>query len=199
MTGGSQSIAAHTAIIFFFISGLSMRGKSHNDISRTDIGIVDNICTFHAACHCTVYDNSADEITYIGCFTSGGIYAYSHFTKFGQQFVCSVNDGGNYFSGDKQLVTSDSRGYKNIVNGTHTKQVVYVHDQCILCNTLPNGEISRFFPIHIGQARFGSCTISMHDITIFGVPTQNIRDYFTECLWKNSFVDVLDGIVHIFF
>ena len=176
-----------------------MRGKSHNDISRTDIGIVDNICTFHAACHCTVYDNSADEITYIGCFTSGGIYAYSHFTKFGQQFVCSVNDGGNYFSGDKQLVTSDSRGYKNIVNGTHTKQVVYVHDQCILCNTLPNGEISRFFPIHIGQARFGSCTISMHDITIFGVPTQNIRDYFTECLWKNSFVDVLDGIVHIFF
>ena len=32
-----------------------------------------------------------------------------------------------------------------------------------------------------------------------GTSDFDIRDYFTECLWKNSFVDVLDGIVHIFF
>ena len=40
---------------------------------------------------------------------------------------------------------------KNIVYGTYTKQVVDIHNQCILCNTFPNGQITRFFPVHISK------------------------------------------------
>lgn len=60
-----------------------MRGKFYNDIFWMDIGIVDNICMFYVVCYCIVYDNSVDEIIYIGCFIFGGIYVYFYFMKFG--------------------------------------------------------------------------------------------------------------------
>ena len=39
----------------------------------------------------------------------------------------------------------------------------------------------------------------MHNITIFGVTTQNVRDYFTKGLWEYTLINGLDRIVHIFF
>ncbi len=38
-----QSVTAHTAIVFFLISSLSVRCQTYNHIARTDIGIVYNI------------------------------------------------------------------------------------------------------------------------------------------------------------
>ena len=100
--------------------------------------VINHVCTFHAASHGAVDDDRANQIAHIGRFASGGIAAYTHFAQFCQQFVRSVNNGGDYFAGDKQFVTSDSGRNKYIVYRTHTQQVVDVHDQCILGNTFPH-------------------------------------------------------------
>ena len=39
----------------------------------------------------------------------------------------------------------------------------------------------------------------MHDVEVLRVSAQNVWDYLAEGLWKDSFVDVLDGVVHVFF
>ena len=37
----------------------------------------------------------------------------------------------------------------------------------------------------------------MHDVAVFRVATENVRDDFAECLRENAFVDVLDCVVDI--
>ena len=108
MAGTGEPVAAHTAVILFLISGLSARGQTYNHISRTDIGIVNDIRTFHAASYRRVYDNGAYQIADVGSLTAGSIYAHTHFAEFGKQFVRSVDDGGNHFPRNKQLIASDS-------------------------------------------------------------------------------------------
>ena len=39
----------------------------------------------------------------------------------------------------------------------------------------------------------------MHDVAIVGVAAENVGNDLTESLWKNAFVDVLDGVVNVFF
>ena len=39
----------------------------------------------------------------------------------------------------------------------------------------------------------------MHYIAILRVSSQYVRDNFAKCLWKNPFVNILYGIVYIFF
>jgi len=75
----------------------------------------------------------------------------SHFAKFGQQFVCSVDDGGDHFTRNQQLVASDGGGNQYVVNGAHAQQVVDIHYQSILRDTFPYGQVSGFFPVHISQ------------------------------------------------
>ena len=107
VAGAGKPVAAHTAVILFFVSGLSARGEAYNHVSRTDIGIVDNIRTLHAAGYRRVNDDGTHQVAHIGGLATGGIYAYTHFAEFGKQFVRTVDDGGNHFSGHKQLVASD--------------------------------------------------------------------------------------------
>jgi len=38
----------------------------------------------------------------------------------------------------------------------------------------------------------------MHNVAILRVTAQNVGDNFAESLRENTFVDVLDGVVHIF-
>ena len=108
MAGAGKSVTTHTTVIFFLISGLPAGGQAYNHITRTDIGIVDDIRALHAASYRRVYDNGAYQVADIGRFAAGGIYAYTHFAKFCQQFIRSVDNGGNYFSRNEQLIASDS-------------------------------------------------------------------------------------------
>ena len=134
----------------------------------------------------------------VGVYATGGINAYTHFTEFGKQFVRTVDDGGDYFAGNEQLVASDGGRYQNVVYRTHTKQVVDVHNQCILCNAFPHTQVAGFLPVHIGKTGLGACSIGMHNVAILRVTAQNVGDNFAESLRENTFVDILDGVVHIF-
>ena len=111
MTGTGQTVASHTTVVFFFISSLTIRSQTDDYVTRADIGIVDDIGTFHTASYRTVYNNRTNQVAYIGSFSTCGIYADTHFAKFSQQLICSVDDGRNHFSRYKQLVTADGRRY----------------------------------------------------------------------------------------
>ena len=151
MAGTCKTVATHTAIVFFFISSLSVRGQSYNNVTRANVGIIDNVRAFHAASHGRVNDNCAYQITDISSFATGSIYAYTHFAKFGQQFVRSVDDCRDHFSRNQEFVTSDSGRNEDVVYGTYTEQVVDIHNQGVLCNTFPDRQVACFFPVHISK------------------------------------------------
>ena len=106
-----QPVASHTAVILFLVSGLSERSQSDDHVARTDVRIVDHVGTFHAAGNRTVDNDGTDQIADIGRLAACRIATDSHFAEFGQQFVCPVDDGGDHFTWNQQLVASDGGGY----------------------------------------------------------------------------------------
>ena len=44
-----ESVAAHTAVVLFLVCSLTCRGKTYDNVARTDVGIVDDIAAFHSA------------------------------------------------------------------------------------------------------------------------------------------------------
>ena len=142
-----QPVASHAAVVFFFIRGLSVGGKSYDDIARADIGIVYHVGTLHAAGHGRVYDDGAHQVAHIGGFASRGIYAYTHFAQFGKQFIRTVDDGGDYLARYQQFVASDSGRDQYVVYRSHAEQVVDVHNQRVLCDAFPNREVACFLPV----------------------------------------------------
>lgn len=151
MTCGGQTIAAHTAIITLLIGCLSSAGESYDDIPRTNIGIVDNITAFHTAGDGRVDDDGADKVAHVCRLTTSRINANPHLTQFGKQLIRTVDDGRDDLTGHQHLITSDGTADKDIVDGTHTEQVVGIHYDSILGDTLPYGEVTRLLPVHIGK------------------------------------------------
>ena len=172
--------------------------KPYNASPGRILALFDNVRAFHAAGYGRVYDNGTNQVADISSFATGSIYTYTHFTEFSQQFVCSVDDGGDYFAGNQQFITSDSWRNEDIVYSAYTKKVVDIHNQCVLCNTFPH-EIACFFPVHISKGKIWFRRRRHAWCCNIRVPTHYIGNNFAECFWENSFVDVLDGVVHIFF
>ena len=194
-----QPVAAHAAVVFLLVGGLSATAQSHDDISRTDIGVVDDVATFHAACHGGVYDDGAHQVAHVGCLAARGIDADTHLAHLGQQFVRTVDDGTDDFARDEHFVTSDSGRHQDVVYGTHTKQIVRVHDERVLRNAFPYGQVARFFPVRVGQRRFRAGSVGVHDVAVFRVTAQNVGDNLAECLREDTLIDVLDGVVYVLF
>ena len=105
--------------------------------SWTDIGIVDDIAALHAAGDGRVHDDGAYQVAHIGCLTTCGIDADSHLTQLSQEFVGAVDDGGDDLTGNEFLVASDGRTHQDVVNGSYAEQVVGIHHDSILSDTLP--------------------------------------------------------------
>ena len=116
-----------------------------------NVCIVDYIAALHAACNGAVDNDGAHKVAHVGCLTTCCIYAHTHFAEFGKQFVGSVDDGRNDLARNEQLVAADGRRNKDVVCRTNAEEVVNVHYQCILCNSLPHTKVTGLFPVEIGQ------------------------------------------------
>ena len=169
MAGRGQAIAAHTAVIFFLVGSLSVACQTDNHVSGLNIGVIDNVRTFHAAGHRTVNNHRTRQIADIGCLSTGAIHTDSHVAKFCHQFIVAIDDGRNDFTRNQHLIATDGARNENIVNSTHTDQVIDIHDERILCDTFPDGEVAGFFPIHVGKAGLGASTIGVHDVAILWI------------------------------
>ena len=148
MTCTCQAIATHTAVIFFFISSLSVRSQTYDNVSRTDICIVNYISTFHAACHCTVDNNSTNQVTNIGSFTSCCINTYSHFSQFGKQIssvplmIAEITSPGT--SSLLRPIVDDTKILSTAP--THNKSSIFII-KASCANSFPNRQVTSFFPV----------------------------------------------------
>ena len=199
MTGRREAVGAHSAIITFLVGGLAGGRKTHNHVSRTNVGIINHIAAFHSAGDCRVDNDGSHQVAHVGRLASCWIDTDSHLAHLGQEIVSSVDDGRYHLTGNEHLVASDGRADEDVIHRTHAKQVVGVHHDGVLCDSFPNREVARLFPIHIRQRRFRSGSVCMHDVAILWVTAQDVGDDFAEGLWKNAFVNILDGVVYVFF
>ena len=111
-----------------------------------------------------------NHITNISSFTAGSIYTYAHFAKFGQQFVCSVNDSRDL------LLPGISNLLRPIVEETRILSTAPTQSKSSMfiinasCAIPFHTEISPvFFPVKISQTGFCSGTVGMHNVAIFRI------------------------------
>ena len=88
-----QSVTAHATVVFFLIGGLSVGSQAYNDITRTDVRIIDDIAPFHTAGNRTVNNDGAHQVPDVSRFASGGVYTDTHFTQFGKQLIRAIDNG----------------------------------------------------------------------------------------------------------
>ena len=84
-----------------------------------------------------------------------------------------------------------------MVEGADTEKVIGIHHDGIDSNTLPHAQISRLFPVHIGEAALGTCTVGMHDVAEVLIATQQVGDNLAESIGIKTLVDILDGVVNV--
>ena len=197
VAGGGESVAAHATVVFVLVGGLTEAGEAHDDVARADVGVVDDIAALHAAGDGGIDDDGADEVAHVGRLAAGGIDADAHLAQLTQEFVGAVDDGADDFAGDEHLVAPDGGRDEDVVHGTHAQQVVGVHDEGILCNAFPDGEVTCLAPVGIGQAALGAGSVGVHDVAVLGVAAEDVWDDFAEGLREDSLVDVSDGSVYV--
>ena len=194
-----ESVAAHSAIVGGFVRGLSRRREAHDDVAGTDVGIVDDVASFHATSHRAIYNNRAHQVAHIGSFAAGCVDAHAHFAQLREQLVRAVDDGTDHLAGNEHFVAANGRRHQDIVDRPDTQQIVCVHNEGILRDSFPHRQVAGLFPVEIGQTRLGSGAVGVHNVAIVRVAAEDVGNDFTESLRKQSFVDVADGCVHIFF
>ena len=198
MTGTRQTVAAHAAIIAVLVGSLTGGGEADDDITGTDVGIIDDILTLHTAGNGGVDDDRTYEVADISRLTASWPDADAHATELGEELIGAVDDGRDDFSRDKHLVTADGGGDEDVIHGTDAQQVIGVHDDGILRDTFPHAQVAGLLPVHISEGGFRAGTIGMHDVTILGISTEDIGDNLTESLREDTLVYILDGVMHIF-
>ena len=115
------------------------------------------------------------------------------------EFFGAFDEGFDDFAGDEVFVSSDCGRQHKGTGYARAEQIIGIHDYRILGYAFPNRKIARFTPIQVSEAAFGTGAIGVHDITIIGVIAQHIGYHFAESFGKQSFANLADGIVNVFF
>src|SRR5688500_20222424 len=126
VAGRGQSIAAHSPVVFIFVSSFAVRSEANDDISILDSRIVDNILFFHPAHHRAVDDDGADEVSKVRRFSTRANDVYAVVAQQLQEFLRSIDDGGDHFSGNEVFVPAVGGGKQNVFCRTDAKQVIDV-------------------------------------------------------------------------
>ena len=121
MTSTRQTIRAHSAIIFFLVSGLPTTAQTYNNVAWTNIGIVDNIAALHSTRYRTVHNYRTNQVAHISRFTSGSINTYAHITHLLEKFVSTIYNSTYYLARNEHLVATNRTGNKYIVYRAHTE------------------------------------------------------------------------------
>ena len=109
VAGRGESVAAHTAVVLLLVCSLTSRGKTYDNVARTDVGIVDDIAALHAASYGRIHDDGAYEVAYVSSFATSRVDADAHFSHFVEEFISTVDDSRDDVSRNEHLVSSDSR------------------------------------------------------------------------------------------
>jgi len=109
------------------------------------------------------------------------------------------SQGGNHFTRNQALVAPDGGGEQHVVGRAHADEVIGVHHHGVLRHAFPHAHVASLFPIEVGERRFGSRTVGVHDVAIERVAPEDVGDDFAKSVGVQAFVEVLDGVVDVFF
>ena len=118
-------------------------------------------------------------------------------TQLLEQFLGALNDGLDDLARDQMLVAANGARKQNRSSRPHAQQVIQIHDQRVLRNALPDGQIARFFPVHVSQGRLRTCPIGVHDDAMFVAAGQVVRNNFTESLGEQALIHPLYRSMHL--
>ena len=116
VSGGSEAIAAHTAVVLGFVGGLAVGCKAYDDVAGVDVCVVDYICAPHASGDGGIDDNGAHQVAHVGGFAPGEVYADAKVAHLLQEFFGSVDDCTDDFAGYEVFVAADSGGEQDVVH-----------------------------------------------------------------------------------
>src|SRR5205085_1536572 len=149
MSRTCKAVAADSAVILPVIAATSGTGESDDEIPGANQVVSDQLLFRPPGCHCAIYRNTSYHITYIGSFSAQVMDVYSETSHLFEKLVGGFDDHRKHFTGNDPLVAVDSRRKQNVVSDSRAKEVIEVHDDRILCNSLPHGNVAGFFPIEI--------------------------------------------------
>ena len=197
MTGGGETIAAHAAIVLLLVGCLTVGRKANDNVASLDIGVVYHILATHTASDGRIDNDGAHEVADIGSLAARGVNSDTHLAKFGEEFVGAIDDGRDDLTWHEHLVSADGAGDEDIVNGAHAEEVVDVHNERILRDAFPDGEVAGLLPIGVGEAALGAGAVGVHDVAPFGVASEDVGDNLAEGSRVETLIDVLDGVVDV--
>ncbi len=87
MASRCEAVAAHTAVIRFFVRSLTARRDAHYHIAVGDIGIVDYVAALHTSCYGAVYYDGAHQVAHVGGFATCGDDVNAQFLEFVDKFL----------------------------------------------------------------------------------------------------------------
>ena len=193
-----EAVASHAAVVALLICRLAVGGEAYDNIAGGDAGVVDHIGTSHAACHCAVHDYGAHQVAHVGGLATGSVHAHSEVAQLGGELFGAFDNCCYHLAGNQTLVASDGRREQDAVGGAHAQEVVDVHYHGVLGDAFPHAQVAGTAPVHICQRALCARAVGVHDVAHSGVGAKVVGNYLAECSGKNSFVDVADGIVHVF-
>ncbi len=115
-----QTIATHASIIFSFVSRLSKRCQSNNNIAVLNVSTNDFISPYSCR-NSAINNNSAYQIAYVCRFATSRVDSHAHISHGLQKFFRSLNYRLNNFARNQPFVPAYCRRQKNVVRNTRTK------------------------------------------------------------------------------
>mmetsp|Transcript_41222 Transcript_41222/g.78741 ORF Transcript_41222/g.78741 Transcript_41222/m.78741 type:complete len:218 (-) Transcript_41222:204-857(-) len=194
-----QTVAAHASVVLRLVRGCAGGAHAHDDVSRGDVVVRNHIRPLHTAGHRGVHHHRAHQVAQVRSLSSCRHDVDAVVAQRSQHLLRAVDQRPQHLPGNEVLVATNGGGEKNVVHRSHTQEVIHVHDHRVLSNALPHRQVSSLFPVHVCQRRFCSRTICMHDIAIFLVTAQIIRNDLAERLREDALVNVFDCCVNILF
>ena len=194
-----EAVAAHAAVVLRLVGCLAVGGEAYDDISGVDVCVVDDVGTAHAGGDGGVDDDGANKVAYVGCFAACEVDANAQVAHLLEELLGAVDNGADDLAGYEVLVAANGGGEQYVVDGTHAKQVVEVHDYGVDGDAFPHAHVASLFPVEIGERRFGAGAVGVHDVAVVVVAPEIVGDDFAEGFREEPFVDVFDGVVYVFF
>ena len=194
-----QAIASRPSVPIAFIKRLAVAGETYNHVAFLDAGIVDDVLSAHATDHGRIHNDRAHKVTNIGGLASGAPDIQAPTAPFFHQRFRALNERRNHIAWHEPLVASNGRTHQNGTGRANAQQIVNVHDEGILGDALPDGQIARLLPINPSQGALGARAIGVHHQAMFLTSRERIRHHFAECLGKQAFVQTSNGRMHLLF
>ena len=107
MAGRSESVRTHTTIIALLVSSLTCRRKTYDNITRTNVSIVDNVRTLHTTSNSRVNDNSTSEVANISSLTTCWVDTDTHLTHLAEEFVSTIDNSRDNLTRNQHLIAAD--------------------------------------------------------------------------------------------